>query len=99
MDVQRLRNIDNTFALPGGTKCPHCGHEVTHADGDGEEGPSEGMISICIACAQAALFTADRSLRAPTVSEQLEIDSNSEVQRAIGHVKAAIARGKARRAD
>ena len=72
---------DLSFIQKAG-KCFGCGYEFDAAaaiNNDRTASPQEGDFSICIACGEPAIFTADGSLRQPTKEEAAELWQNPEV--------------------
>jgi hypothetical protein len=78
------------------TACPCCGHRLdgmSQVLGVNEDGvglasgpPTEGTVSICMACAGVALFTATGGLRQPTNVEREALDKT----RAVANARVAI---------
>jgi hypothetical protein len=79
------------------TPCPSCGYgfDVSSAiDGSGVA-PTEGDVTICIQCAEIAVFTEEgRGLRVPTVTERAEALTNPEVIMAMFAVRMVRERGQ-----
>jgi hypothetical protein len=84
--------------------CPHCEAEVDSATCyQAEVAPSPNDATVCLACAQVAIFGDDLKLRLPTELERREIKNNpqiSELQRAIRNMdRRDIQTGKAIRRE
>jgi hypothetical protein len=64
------------------TRCPYCDHYLDAAgDPKGVRGPQEGDLSVCISCAQVLVFTADLTVRKPTLVELHEAEADPMVRR------------------
>jgi hypothetical protein len=62
--------------------CPTCGKTLDSAAGIGNpQLPNPGDVSICLYCANVAIFDIDDTLRTPTAAEQAELDRDTSIQK------------------
>ena len=78
MKIEKLRRFDVDVSTAQNT-CPHCGYKTDRASGDVQ--PQAGDISVCLRCGNPSLFTEGLGLRLPTLTEQLDLDGNSEIEK------------------
>ncbi|MCY3569295.1 MAG: hypothetical protein OXH38_11750 [Chloroflexi bacterium] len=71
--------FDRTSQLPA-SACPTCGKVLDAATGDAPK-PSPGDFTICLCCAEPALFDDDLALGAPTGEEVEEFYAVPELAR------------------
>lgn len=84
----RVRNADGSWVSRG--SCPACRHVVDSSEGVGrhaERPPQAGDVTVCIACATPAIFTADLAMREPTAEELREILADPQARRVIAAIR------------
>ena len=59
--------------------CKKCGKGLDAHTGEGDHSPTEGSISICIRCANVAIYTKDMKLRELTEEDKKSIKEQPEV--------------------
>lgn len=84
-----MRLVD--YAIPP-TKCPGCGAEMDGhlACREGQSGPDDGSVSICVECSTIAIYTEVSGrlvLRYPTDEEMKSILADPHVTRAIATIR------------
>jgi Zn ribbon nucleic-acid-binding protein len=61
-------------------RCVCCGYVMTEtSDAYGDRKPSEGDVSICLACGALQIFGADLSSRNPTQEERLRMEKDQRI--------------------
>lgn len=84
-----MSDILKRTTLTPGNKCLLCGHHLDASTAmNGEEDAKEGDLSVCIKCADVAVFTADLGLRPMEEGEWLAVDENVKAE--IGRARLAI---------
>lgn len=71
-------------------KCPHCAYVLTGTEvtSGPVSAPSPGDLSICINCADVAIFTAD-GFRLPTEAERKQAEGDAEARQWQAAIRAA----------
>ena len=68
--------------------CPNCDYVFNACSSfEHDSVPSPGSVTICIKCAEPAVFTEDMQLRPPTEEEEIKIYTNPEVQELIRGIR------------
>lgn len=76
--------------------CPNCGKPLNaHADPTDQRPPEPGDLAICLGCIQAAVFTADLTLRPLTFHDVANFTSGTRAMLELMQFKARKARDKA----
>ena len=70
--------------------CRQCGHKLDGALGIHAAQPEDGSISICVNCANVAIFNDRGELRPPTTEELEEINQDAEVSAMIKKARRLI---------
>lgn len=89
-----------TFSRDICVSCPNCGYATdAHAITDParpDELPTDGDVSLCLACASPSIFTNHvTALRPPTSAELAELRVDSGIEQAIGGLVTARERALA----
>lgn len=79
MSIEVPTRFDKTSKMPV-SSCPCCGRALDGATGDAPK-PEPGDFTICLYCAEPALFDEDLQLRAPTGEETEQFYAVPELAR------------------